>query len=246
MSEEVQKLRGRILRLLQSSTSVVPNMVGFGMELTSCVVSTHRQVVACCDMQRGCYSFSLIKEGCFIHLSSLSIPFNEFEKLIHKDDISHFRHAQLASYAYIEMQEDDLPFRFMLQFECRMLYAGTYRRTFFRYLFWEYDCYGYHPILTLSLQIVPFCNQNVTHRGVYLVNRKGGEVAYRTCYSLTKRDQEVLSLIAKRCSSSVIAEQLHISEYTVRAHRRSIFTKIGCRSEIESVLYASMLGLLSD
>jgi DNA-binding CsgD family transcriptional regulator len=43
--------------------------------------------------------------------------------------------------------------------------------------------------------------------------------------SLTRREMEILPLVANGYSSSAIAERLHISQQTVRIHRRSILRK---------------------
>ncbi|MCX8532708.1 response regulator transcription factor [Chryseobacterium luquanense] len=61
---------------------------------------------------------------------------------------------------------------------------------------------------------------------------------------LTKRENEVLSLIAKGYSGKEISTVLVLSEHTVRTHRRNILKKTGCRNSKELVKKAFDLGLI--
>ena len=44
---------------------------------------------------------------------------------------------------------------------------------------------------------------------------------------LTEREREVLGLVAEGRSNAAIAQSLHVSERTVEAHMRSVFTRLG-------------------
>jgi DNA-binding NarL/FixJ family response regulator len=57
--------------------------------------------------------------------------------------------------------------------------------------------------------------------------------------ALTKREWEVLRLLAQGCSNLQIAEMLSIAERTVRFHLRNICDKIGACSRIEAALWAA-------
>lgn len=59
---------------------------------------------------------------------------------------------------------------------------------------------------------------------------------------LTFREQEVLELVAQRCTNKEIAARLFISEYTVKNHLRNILSKLHLRSRIEAAAYARSLG----
>jgi DNA-binding NarL/FixJ family response regulator len=56
--------------------------------------------------------------------------------------------------------------------------------------------------------------------------------------SLTKREQEVLSLLANGCDSREIALRLFLSEHTVRAHLRGIMQKLQVTSQAQAVAVA--------
>lgn len=60
---------------------------------------------------------------------------------------------------------------------------------------------------------------------------------------LTVREAEVLRLIAAGLSNSEIAEQLFVSEATIKTHVNHIFTKTGSRDRSQAVAYAHRRGL---
>jgi len=62
--------------------------------------------------------------------------------------------------------------------------------------------------------------------------------------SLTSREQEIMSLLAKDHSVKNIADKLFISSKTVENHRSNIMKKLGLHSFIELVRYAARLGLI--
>ncbi len=55
---------------------------------------------------------------------------------------------------------------------------------------------------------------------------------------ITKREQEVLQCLAKGMSNKKIAEELYISENTVKNHVRNILEKLQLESRIEAATYA--------
>jgi NarL family two-component system response regulator LiaR len=63
--------------------------------------------------------------------------------------------------------------------------------------------------------------------------------------SLTRRELEVLSLIAKGLENREIAEQLVVSEATVRTHVSNILGKLHLASRTQAALYALREGLAS-
>lgn len=62
--------------------------------------------------------------------------------------------------------------------------------------------------------------------------------------SLTGRELEVLSLLARGKSNKEIGANLFISETTVKSHLRSIFSKLNVLSRTEAVAAASRRGLV--
>lgn len=52
---------------------------------------------------------------------------------------------------------------------------------------------------------------------------------------LTKRENEILDLLAKGCRNKEIAEQLHVSSNTIRTHIYNIYEKLHVQSRIEAL-----------
>jgi DNA-binding CsgD family transcriptional regulator len=56
---------------------------------------------------------------------------------------------------------------------------------------------------------------------------------------LTRRELEVLRLMAGGANTKALAERLHVSPATVRNHAQNIFAKLGVHSRLEAVAYAT-------
>lgn len=61
---------------------------------------------------------------------------------------------------------------------------------------------------------------------------------------LSRREQQVLRLLAEGHAPAVIAERLFISRKTVENHRTNILAKLGIKSPVALVRYAARLGLI--
>lgn len=74
------------------------------------------------------------------------------------------------------------------------------------------------------------------------VRRNGGEQPERV---ITAREEEVLQLIADGCSTPEVAEQLFISQKTVKNHLASIYQKLDARDRTQAVLQAVRMGIVT-
>jgi DNA-binding NarL/FixJ family response regulator len=61
-------------------------------------------------------------------------------------------------------------------------------------------------------------------------------------WSLTDREEEVLTTVARGLTNAEIAETLHISLSTVKAHLSSLMTKLGARNRVELAMWAYETG----
>ena len=62
--------------------------------------------------------------------------------------------------------------------------------------------------------------------------------------TITRREREVLQLIADEFTSRQIAERLYISPSTVENHRINLLAKLGARNAVGMVVRAVRLGLI--
>ena len=62
---------------------------------------------------------------------------------------------------------------------------------------------------------------------------------------LSRRELQVLELLAEGCSNAAVGDRLGISTLTVRNHVGSVLRKLGVRSRLEAVIEAAHLGLVN-
>jgi DNA-binding NarL/FixJ family response regulator len=62
---------------------------------------------------------------------------------------------------------------------------------------------------------------------------------------VTRREEEVLQLIADGCSTPEVAARLYISQKTVKNHLASIYQKLDARDRTQAVLMAVRMGIVS-
>ena len=62
--------------------------------------------------------------------------------------------------------------------------------------------------------------------------------------ALTRRELEVLRLMASGANTKALAERLHVSPATIRNHAQNMFAKLGVHSRLEAVAYATQHHLL--
>jgi len=73
---------------------------------------------------------------------------------------------------------------------------------------------------------------------------KTGNLKSKIVESLTRRELEVLNLIAQGCSNQDISRQLFLALDTVKGHNRRIFDKLQVKSRTEAIARARELGLI--
>ncbi|MCP5095656.1 MAG: response regulator transcription factor [Chloroflexi bacterium] len=71
------------------------------------------------------------------------------------------------------------------------------------------------------------------------------ESKYQPVDDLTPREKEVIQLLAEGMTNKAIAQQLSISNHTVKFHVNAILTKLNAQSRTQAVVRATRLGLIS-
>jgi DNA-binding NarL/FixJ family response regulator len=67
---------------------------------------------------------------------------------------------------------------------------------------------------------------------------KGGKTILKESIKMTKREREVIALIADGLSNKQIGHKLHISAYTVRSHIHNIMEKLALHTRLEIAKYS--------
>ena len=61
---------------------------------------------------------------------------------------------------------------------------------------------------------------------------------------LSRREKEILALLAQRLTAKEIGQELFISDQTVKRHRANIYQKLGVHNRKQALSAAVALGLL--
>lgn len=76
--------------------------------------------------------------------------------------------------------------------------------------------------------------------------RRSTEASAATVARLTTRERQILQLVCAGLSARKIAEQLHISVWTVTNHKANIMGKLGIRNQVGLTRFAMGAGLLNQ
>ena len=77
-------------------------------------------------------------------------------------------------------------------------------------------------------------------------HRKEQDEAMRRLSRLTRREREVLALLADGAGNDRIAENLVISPQTARTHVQNLITKLGVHSRLEAAMFAAHNDIVHD
>lgn len=98
--------------------------------------------------------------------------------------------------------------------------------------------------LTVHLVRDVTARRGVEQRSAALLSGLPGPETSRDLPPLTRREAEVLRLLACGASNASIAETFGISVTTVRNHIEHLLAKLGVHSKLEAVVYAAQRGLV--
>lgn len=121
---------------------------------------------------------------------------------------------------------------------------------------------GKSIITSFKLGVNAYCSKNIeidklmkiieiVENGAYWLDENAGELLMsvlkkdkfqKNMYNLTKREFEVLKLIANGCSNIQIANHLTVSIHTAKAHVCSILQKLEAKDRVQAALIAIKSG----
>lgn len=89
-----------------------------------------------------------------------------------------------------------------------------------------------------GLRVTPAPKRTFVTEAVANLTNRYYEDGYTLKQKLTKREQEILNLIADSKNNKQIAKELFISDQTVGVHRKNIMRKLGVRSTVNLIKVA--------
>ncbi|MBE26116.1 MAG: hypothetical protein CMN33_00345 [Saprospirales bacterium] len=89
-----------------------------------------------------------------------------------------------------------------------------------------------------GLRVTPASSRTYVTQAVANLANRFYEDSYTMKQKLTKREQEILHLIAESKNNREIAKDLYISDQTVGVHRKNIMRKLGVRSTVNLIKFA--------
>jgi two-component system, NarL family, response regulator DegU len=92
----------------------------------------------------------------------------------------------------------------------------------------------------LSPRVIQNLFEDVESSGA---NGNGHSKSRRTEYNLTQREHDILALLSEGRSNRSIAQNLYLSEKTVKAHLAAIFRKLGVTNRTQAAMMAVQLGV---
>jgi len=79
-----------------------------------------------------------------------------------------------------------------------------------------------------------------------IVRRRERDDALKRMAKLTRREREVLALVAQGADNDIIAQRLVISPETARTHIQNVLGKLGVHSRLEAAAFVMQNGILDD
>jgi DNA-binding CsgD family transcriptional regulator len=174
-----------------------------------------------------------------------------FYKIMHPDDVpflikTHFQFTDFIMKLGIEEKKD---YKLIYDFRLKDI-KGKYTWFVNQMLPLELDKNGNVWLMLITYDLLPPRNESQT-ASRKVVNMRTSQIHFFAEDSrgdkknkLTKREVEILGLLAKGMASKKIADELYLSVNTVNNHRRNILEKTKSENTAMAIQYGIGLGLL--
>ncbi len=211
------------------------------------------ELVRMAALSRGCIFAVDVYKGVYDYLSEgfadlFGVKPETVEELVHPDDRAGLQDLQIrhGKFIYSLPPEERNDYRTIYQVRMRGT-GGRYINVVSRQQVIETDARGKAWIVMGIIELAP--DQTPTDRvRCSVLNLRTGQFfnpyASSRELSLTDRELEILSLMARGLLSKEIAEKLAVSKHTVDNHRKNILAKLEADNAIEAINTARSAGLI--
>lgn len=186
-------------------------------------------------------------------LNPETLTFNDILKQIHPDDMDHVAKAEAFCVEYFTGKMWDKITSYKLCYSFRFKVAdGSYKMFLHQALTISVDETGSSAsVLNIHTDISHLTNENnykISFIGLRgepsYINLSYGDNPLEDVLIFTKREVEIIKLIAEGKTSKSIAVLLHISLHTVKNHRKNILHKSSCKNMGELVAKCMVKGVI--
>ncbi|MCW8995382.1 MAG: LuxR C-terminal-related transcriptional regulator [Psychromonas sp.] len=190
-----------------------------------------------------------LEESLDIVISKMT--FMEFTKIISKQkseqltfiiiDLEQFKEAQLSKYLSIVNENKLNTKEILINSEPEIIVNELVKLPNLAGLFYKTD-----TIYTMSEGMKKILNGELwlsrkVSAALIELHRKEKSFTSNIIADLTRREEEIMKLLLLGASNSQIAEQLFVSENTVKTHLYNIFKKIKVKNRLQAVMWAKGL-----
>ena len=176
-------------------------------------------------------------------------------ELIHPEDMDFVQEAELLKAAKISEIGWEHATELKSGYCCRLRMASGAYEMFHHQSVHTLTSDEGHPLKALHINthiqhLMPTNNYQIIVSGIgkrtdfHLMQWEGREAPAAKTIGLSKREIEIIALLAKGLKTTDISETLNISSHTVRTHRKNILEKTRCRNSSELISRAFEQGYL--
>lgn len=174
-----------------------------------------------------------------------------FHRIIHPDDLSFVMETENEAYNFYKNLPASEKKDYKLVYDFRVKNAsGIYMRFIHQFIVLEQDRSGKS---WLALIVTDLIAERATDDRPQrrMINIRSGKLhlfnnddSYNSATLLTKRETEILGLIAQGLDSRDISDRLFISVNTVNNHRQNILIKTRSENTTQALLYSKRIGII--
>jgi DNA-binding CsgD family transcriptional regulator len=171
-----------------------------------------------------------------------------FHHIIHPEDLAFVLDTENKAFDFFRNLPASEKKNYKLVYDFRVKNtAGIYVRFVHQFIVLEQDKNGKAWLaLIVTDQIAERAPNRITQRR--MINIKTGKLQLfnkdNSDILLTRRETEILSLIAQGFDSENISQKLFISVNTVNNHRQNILSKTSTENTTQALLYAKRIGII--